>query len=134
MSEIECHKCDKFKHTHMYCPERNKTHASIAEVKESENSVFFSALSSEHNTNKNTWIIDSGASRHIIGFRDQFETFEGHSTKEVTIGDNSTYLVKGIGTCSIQLKVGVTLQLKDVLFLLVSERNLLSICGLANQG
>lgn len=93
----------------------------MAEVKEVEDknekySLFYLALSSEININKNTWIVDSGASKHITGFRDKFETLEEYSTEEVTIGDNSTYPVKGIGTCSILLCTGVNLHLEDVLF------------------
>lgn len=133
-SKIQCYKCDKFGHTHRFCPERKKAQATIAEVKEVENRLFFLALSSELNSNKHMWIIDNGASRHITGFGEQFETFEGHSTEEVTIGDNSTYPVKGIGTYSIQLRTGVTLQLKDVLFVPGIKRNLVSISGLADQG
>jgi hypothetical protein len=132
-SKVQCYRCDKYGHTHRECPTRNKGQANIAETKK-DNSLFFLALSSELNTNKNTWIIDSGASRHIIGFRNQFEDLEGHSSEEVTIGDNSTYPVKGIGTCSIKLGSGVTLHLKDVLFVPGIKRNLISISGLADQG
>lgn len=41
--------------------------------------------------------------------------------------------MKGIETCSIQLKTGVTLQLKDVLFVLGIKRNLVTISDLADQ-
>lgn len=99
-----------------------------------ENPLFYLALSSELNTSNNTWIIDRGASRHMIGFRNQFETFREYCTEEVTIGDNSTYPVKGIGTCSLQIKIGETLQLKDVLFVPGIKRNLISISGLVDQG
>ena len=63
-------------------------------------------MSSELNTNNNTWIIDSRASRYITGFRNQFEAFKEYCTKEVTTGDNSTYTVKEIETCSLQIKTG----------------------------
>lgn len=52
----------------------------------------------------------------------------------MTIGDNFTYPVKGIGTCSIHLSTRVTLHLKDVLFVPGIKRNLISIFGLADQG
>lgn len=92
------------------------------------------ALSSEVNPNKNTWIIDSGASRHITGFRDQFKTLEEDFSEEVTIGDNSTYPAKRVGTCSIKLKSGATILLKDVLFVPGIKRNLVSISSLVDQG
>ena len=85
-------------------------------------------------SNENVWIINSGASRHITGFKDKFETFGNYLTEGVTIGNNSTYPVKGIGTCSIQLRTGVTLKLKDVLFVLGIKRNLVSIYELVDEG
>ena len=80
------------------------------------------------------WIIDSGTSRHISGYRDRYETLEEYSTEEVTIGNNSTYPVKGIETCLVALSTRVNLHLKDVLFVLGIKRNPISICGLADQG
>lgn len=52
----------------------------------------------------------------------------------MTIGDNSAHRVKGIGSCSIQLNSGFTLQLKNALFVPGIKRNLVSISGLADQG
>ena len=42
--------------------------------------------------------------------------------------------MKGIGTCSIQLKTRVTLQLTNVLFVPSIKRNLVSISALADKG
>lgn len=50
--------------------EKKKGKASIAEVKEVKNSLFFLSLSCELSLKMNTWTIDSGASRHIVGFKD----------------------------------------------------------------
>ena len=51
---------------------------------EKENYAFYLALSSELNSNKNTWIIDSGESQHIIGFRDKFDSILEYSLEEIT--------------------------------------------------
>lgn len=80
------------------------------------------------------WIIDSGASRHITRFKNKFEALENYRSEGVTIGDNSTHPVKGIGTCSIQLRTGVTLKLKDVLIVPGIKRNLISISRLTDEG
>ena len=58
-------KCDKIGHSH------KRIQVALAAIKEErkeveENHAFYLALFSELNSNKNTWIIDSGASRHII--------------------------------------------------------------------
>ena len=116
--------------------------AALAEIKEEKQEVdeaneynaFYLALSSELNSNKNTWIIDSGASRHITGFKDKFENLSECTIEEVTIGDNSTHPIKGIGTCSIQLNSRITLQLENVLYVPRIKRNLVSILGLSDQG
>ena len=69
-SKIQCYICDKFGHTHRYYPKRKKDQASIAKVNLEKHSLFFLALSSELNSNKNTWIIDRKSSQHIISFKD----------------------------------------------------------------
>ena len=140
-SKVRCFKCDKLGHSYYACPEKQKIQAALAEVKiennektDKENYAFIVALSSELNSNHSTWILDSGASRHISGFKDKFDTLSNHEAEEVTIGDNSSYPIKGIGTCSIQLNSDITLQLKNVLYVPGIKRNLVSISGLADQG
>ena len=53
---------------------------------------------------------------------------------EVTIGDDSTHLVKGIGTCTIKLKFGSSIQLSRVLYVPGIKRNLISIPTLKDDG
>ena len=101
LSKVKCVKCEKFGHIFSKCPERERILASLAKSKKDENLVFYSALSSEINSNESVWKIDSGTSRHITGFKDKFETLENYRFEGVTIGDNSTHPVKGIGTFSI---------------------------------
>ena len=139
-SKVRCFKCDKNDHPHKFCPKKKRIQAALAEIKEEgeekeerENYVFYLALSSELNSNHNTWIIDSGASCDTTGFKDKFETFTDQASEEVTIGDNSTHPIKGIGSCLIQLNSGI-IQLKNVLYVLGIKRNLVSISGLVNQG
>ena len=129
----------QFGHTHMYYPVRKKNPINMAEVKEVEDkdekySLYYLALSSEINSNKNTWIVDSGASRHTTRFRDKFETLEEYSIEVVTIGDNSTYPMQGIGICLVHLSTRVNLHLKNVLFVPGIKINHISIYGLADQG
>ena len=73
----------------MYFPERKKKPIKMPSVKEVEGKdekylLYYLSLFSEINSNKNTRRVDSGASRHIIGFRDKFEIFEEYSIEEVT--------------------------------------------------
>ena len=53
---------------------------------------------------------------------------------EVTIGDNSTHSVEGIGNCTLKLKSGNSLLLKGVLYVPRIKRNLISITTLEDDG
>lgn len=82
----------------------------------------------------NSWVIDSGSSKHIIGFREVIDFIREENNEEVTIGDDSTHLVKGLGNCTIKLKSGVSLQLKGALYVPGIKRNLVSISALKDNG
>lgn len=140
MSKVQCFRCDRYGHLAMKCLDRPKPQTSLAEVsktssdKDSERLVIYLALSSQVSTNVNTWVIDSGASQHIIGFREHLDSLVENLDEEVTIGDDSNYLVKGIRTCTIQLKSCISLQLTCVLFVSGIKRNLVSISALEDKG
>ena len=60
---------------------------------------FISALSGTVPTDNDIWLIDSGASRHMIGYRDHLtDLVEKESSLHVVLGDNARYNVKGVGT------------------------------------
>ena len=45
------------------------------------------------------WLIDSGASRHLTGFKEALsDLIEKDTNLEIILGDNATYPVKGTGT------------------------------------
>lgn len=141
MSKVQCFRCDKYGHYAMKCPTRTMPQASIAHVDEtlpqgdSNGFIFCSALSSHVATGHNTWIIDSGASCHIMRFREHLDNLvEETSNEKVTIGDDSSYSVKGVGTSTLQLNSGISIQLTDVLFVPRIKRNLVSISALEDKG
>lgn len=70
---------------------------------DSEKFVFYSALSCQVSNRPNTWVIDSGASRHLTGFKEHLDFTKEDYDDEETIGDNTSYPIKGIGTCTINL-------------------------------
>lgn len=48
------------------------------------------------------WLIDYGASRHFTGYKEALlNLVEKKTNLEIILGDNVTYLVKGIGTVSL---------------------------------
>ena len=52
LCKVKCYKCEKFGYFFSKCPERERILASLAESKKDENLVFYSALSSEINSNE----------------------------------------------------------------------------------
>jgi hypothetical protein len=67
-------------------------------------------------TNSDIWLIDSGASRHMTGYREHLtDLVEKESCLHVVLGDNARYTVKGVGTSTFQLDSDLPLQLSEVL-------------------
>ena len=73
-------------------------------------------------------MIDSGASRHLTGYKEALsDLIEKDTNLEIILGDNATYPVKGTGTVTLHLSQGQVLHLQDVLYRPDLKKNLLSI-------
>ena len=54
---------------------------------------------------------------------------------KLELGDNSTYLIQGVGSTSFQLSLGDTLHVEDILYVLGLKKNLLlSVSVLEDKG
>ena len=81
------------------------------------------------------WIIDSGASKQMTGFKEFFEKlFEHNSPHKVKLGDDYQYPIKGSGESSYKLDSRKYMKMKDVLFVPGLNKNLLSISALDAKG
>lgn len=112
--------CNTFGHYAFECPQgkrKGKQHASTTDVddedehmhqrkktKENEHDsqkeyFFISALTGTITTNSDTWLIDSGASKHMTGYRKALtDLTEKELSIQVELGDNAKYTVKGVGS------------------------------------
>ena len=97
-----------------------------------QNRLLYLALSNE--VSSKAWVIDSGSSQHIIGYKEALDSISEKVNGEVTIGDNSAHSVKGIGNCTLKLKSGSSLLLKGVLYVPGIKRNLISVTTLEDDG
>ena len=80
-------------------------------------------------------MIDSGASRHITGFREALSDMVKKDTNlEIILGDNAKYPVKRTGTVTLHLSQGQVLRLQDVLYVLDLKKNLVSISAMEDKG
>ena len=59
---------------------------------------------------------------------------EKDTNLEIILGDNATYLMKGIGTVTLHLSQGQVLCLQDVLYELDLKKNLVSISAMEDKG
>ena len=83
----------------------------------------------------NDWLIDSGASKHMTGFKESFMKLSEHeSPHKVNLGDDYQNPIKGSGESSYKLDSRKSITMKDVLFMLGLKKNLLSISALDAKG
>jgi hypothetical protein len=102
---------------------------------EIEDYVLFFALSRSVTPRKDTWLIDSGASKHMKGQRDILSSLtEKDFPQKVSLGDDYQYPIKGMGESTYKLDSGTPLRMKDVLYVLGLTKNLLFISTLDKKG
>ncbi|KAL4324324.1 hypothetical protein GQ457_11G019910 [Hibiscus cannabinus] len=78
----------------------------------------------------NSWYLDSGCSRHMIGDKSRFLEFKSKSGGVVTFGDNSKGNIEGIGSIGNHSSILID----DVLYVNGLKHNLLSISQLCDKG
>ena len=63
-----------------------------------------SVLSGSSITSVETWVVDSGASKHMARYKSSIiDLKEKNFTCEVELGDNIIYSIQGVGSTSFQL-------------------------------
>ena len=96
-----------------------------------EEYVFISALTGTVTHGSDTWLVDSGASKHMIGYQyTLLNLIKKDSPHKVKLGYYYQYPIKGIGEDSFQLDFRKLMKIKDVLFILGLRKNILSISTL----
>jgi hypothetical protein len=148
LSSIQCYHCDKMGHKANNCPVRKeeykrkhkRQHAHIAEDEEPpmkmiKDHVLISSLSGSVSPGEDTWLIDSGASKHMTGKKNTLSCIsEKKFSQKVTLGDDYQYPIKGIGESNYKLDSENSITMKDVLYVPGLKKNLLSISTLDKKG
>jgi hypothetical protein len=76
--------------------------------------VLISALSGSVTPGEDTWLIDSGASKHMMGQRNILSCISKKKfSQKVALGDDYQYPIKGVGESNHKLNSGNSLKMKD---------------------
>jgi hypothetical protein len=98
---------------------------------EIEDYVLFSTLSRSVTPGEDTWLIDSGASKHMKGQKDILSSLTKKDfPQKVSLGDDYQYPIKGMGESTYKIDSGTPMRMKDVLYVSGLTKNLLSISAL----
>ena len=109
--------------------------SNVVDNKRNEFIVVFSLSSASPPNTVDVWLIDSGASRDLTGYKEALsDLVEKDTNQEIIRGDNTTYPVKGTGTATLHLSQGQVLHLQDVLYVLDLKKNLVSISAMEDKG
>jgi len=97
--------------------------------------VLISTLSGSVSPREDTWLIDSGASKHMMGKKNTLSCIsEKKFSQKVTLGDDYQYPIKGIGESNYKLDSENSITMKDVLYVPGLKKNLLSLSALDRKG
>ena len=116
-------------------PPRKRVKQEIEDSSNEDEHVLIFALTGTVTHGSKHWLIDSGASKHMTSFKEPFEKLSEHnSPHKVKLGDDYEYPIKGSGESCYKLDSGMSMKMKDSLFVLGLKKNILSISTLDAKG
>ena len=118
-------------HSHLVEYENEERPRKRTRGEDVEECVLFSTLSGSVIPGEDTWVIDSGASKHMTRKKTTLSNLkEKNSSQKVSLGDDYQYPITGIGESSYKLDSGTSMKMKEVLYVPGLKKNLLSISDL----
>ena len=123
---------NKRHHAHLakdgYEEEEEGPQRKQAKEEDVEEYVLFSALFGSVTPGEDTWLIDSGASKHMTRQQKNLSKLEEkNSPRKVSLGDDYQSPIKGIGEASYKLVSGTHMKMKEVLYVPSLKNSLISI-------
>jgi hypothetical protein len=123
----------KQKRHHAHAVEDEEPPANMLREQTKEH-VLISTISGSVTPGEDTWLIDSGASKHMTVHRDVLSYISKKKfSQKVTLGDDYQYPIKGVGESNYKLNSGNVMKMKDVLYVPGLTKNLLSISSLEKK-
>ena len=115
-------------------PSRKRSRYEREDSSSEDEYVLISALIGNITHGSDDWLIDSGASKHMMGLKESFVRLPEHeSPHKVKLGDDYQYPIKCSGESSYKLDSGKSLTIKEVLFVPGLKKNPLSISALMQK-
>jgi hypothetical protein len=105
-----------------YKRKHKRQHAHIVKDEEPpmkmiKDHVLILALSGSVSPGEDTWLIDSGASKHMTGKKNTLSCIsEKKFSQKVTLGDDYQYPIKGVGESNYKLDSENSITMKYVLY------------------
>ncbi|KAH9299486.1 hypothetical protein KI387_031168 [Taxus chinensis] len=97
------------------------------------NHMYSAQFDEETKSTQDIWYVDSGATRHMTERKDWFYTLRDSPNKNhVSLGDDSSYSIKGIGNISLPLRKH-DCKITDVLYVPELTKNFLSVSQLLDH-
>jgi hypothetical protein len=116
-------------------PQRRRNKVDTKEQEQRRESYLVSALSGIVTKSEEVWLVDSGASKHMIGFKHSLVNYRDKKFNvKVELGDEGTYSIKGFGSTSFQLQSGNVLHIEEILYVPGLKKNLISVAVLESKG
>jgi hypothetical protein len=116
-------------------PQRRQTRAATREQELQKEHYLVSALSGTITKSQEIWLIDSGASKHMTGFKQNLANYQDRNYKaKVELGDDGTYEIKGFGSTSFQFHSGTIFHIDEILYVPGLKKNLISVPVLESKG
>jgi hypothetical protein len=122
---------------HVYTTKYDELPKKVAKEDESsdEEYVLISSLTGIVTHGSDIWMVDSGASKHTIGYKDSMSNLNHKdSPNKVKLGDDYDYPIKGVREASYKLDSGNPMKMREVLYVPRLKKNLLSISILDKKG
>jgi hypothetical protein len=126
----------KYKRHHAHAIEDDELDQEITKEEDSSKEyVLISSLIGTITHGSGTCLIDSVASKHMIGYKDSFSKLvQKDSPQKVKLGGDYQYPIKGVGESSYKIDSGKPMKMKDDLYVPGLKNNILSILALDYKG
>jgi transposase InsO family protein len=139
ISKFNCFVCHKFGHYVGQCPNKKKKQKIASTEVEKVSTKFDKEFSlvvclSTRTTHSYMWYIDSGASRHMAGVRENLKDLTQIGDVEVLLGYDQVFKAVGCGIVSIQRECVSPMLLREVLYVPSLKKNLVSIFAIEERG